>query len=75
MSHKTLTPTARIVSQSPDLTKQMIGERAYHFYEERGRQDGRDVDDWLRAEAELTGKTPADSQGAHQAREMKAVAA
>jgi len=31
-----------------------IAERAYHFYERRGRQDGHDVDDWLSAERELT---------------------
>jgi hypothetical protein len=31
-----------------------IAERAYHFYETRGRQDGHDVDDWLSAERELT---------------------
>jgi hypothetical protein len=30
-----------------------IAERAYHFYERRGRQDGHDVDDWLSAEREL----------------------
>jgi len=29
--------------------------RAYELYEERGRQDGHDLDDWLRAEAEITG--------------------
>lgn len=30
-----------------------IARRAHEFYEEGGRQDGRDVDDWLRAEQEL----------------------
>ena len=30
-----------------------IAQRAYHFYETRGRQDGHDVDDWLSAEREL----------------------
>ena len=34
-----------------DLTEQ-IRARAYQLYEERGRQDGHDVDDWLQAEAE-----------------------
>lgn len=32
-----------------------IRHRAYQFYEERGREDGHDLDDWLRAEAETTG--------------------
>jgi hypothetical protein len=31
-----------------------IARRAYELYEEEGRQDGKDVDYWLRAEAELT---------------------
>jgi hypothetical protein len=31
-----------------------IARLAYHFYEMRGRQDGRDVDDRLSAERELT---------------------
>jgi len=31
-----------------------IARLAYHFYETRGRHDGRDVDDWLSAERELT---------------------
>lgn len=30
-----------------------IARRAHELYEEGGRQDGRDVDDWLRAEKEL----------------------
>jgi hypothetical protein len=30
---------------------------AYGLYEARGREDGHDVDDWLRAEAELPAKT------------------
>ncbi len=29
--------------------------RAYALYEERGRQDGYDMQDWLRAEAEING--------------------
>lgn len=34
-----------------------IRRRAYELYEERGREDGHDVEDWLRAEAEITGRT------------------
>jgi hypothetical protein len=30
-----------------------IARLAYHFYEMRGRREGRDVDDWLAAEQEL----------------------
>jgi len=31
-----------------------ISLRAYELYEQRGRQDGHALDDWLQAEAELT---------------------
>ncbi len=37
--------------------EEMIRVRAYALYEERGKQDGHDVEDWLRAEAELTAET------------------
>lgn len=30
-----------------------IRKRAYEIYETRGREDGRDVEDWLRAEQEV----------------------
>ena len=30
-----------------------IRRRAYELYEERGQEDGRDVEDWLRAEKEI----------------------
>jgi hypothetical protein len=36
----------------PDLGE-MIARRAYEIYEERGRRDGDDLNDWLRAEAEV----------------------
>ena len=31
-----------------------IRRRAFALYEERGREEGHDIDDWLRAEAEFT---------------------
>ena len=43
-------------TQTQDLDEQ-IRRRAYDFYEQRGRTDGHDVDDWLQAEAELRGKS------------------
>jgi len=33
-----------------------IRRRAYELYEQRGREDGHDMDDWLRAEEEITQK-------------------
>jgi hypothetical protein len=41
--------------QEFDLEYQ-IRQRAYEHYEARGRQDGHDEEDWLRAEAEITNK-------------------
>jgi H+-transporting ATPase len=41
--------------ESLDLTPQ-IATRAYELYEQRGRQEGRDVQDWLRAEREIRKK-------------------
>lgn len=37
-----------------DESEQRIRVRAYELYERRGRQDDQALDDWLRAEAELT---------------------
>ena len=33
---------------------QDIRVRAYELFEQRGREDGHDLDDWLKAEAEFT---------------------
>jgi len=40
-----------------DLTPQ-IAERAYQLYEKRGRQDGRAIEDWERAEGEIRKDEP-----------------
>ena len=34
-----------------------VRRRAYDLYEQRGRLDGHDMDDWLQAEAEMSGKS------------------
>jgi Protein of unknown function (DUF2934) len=47
------TPVLPIGDQYPNLDDE-IRRRAYELYEQRGRQDGYDMDDWLRAEAEVT---------------------
>ncbi len=36
-----------------------IRRRAYELYEQRGKEDGRDWEDWFRAEAELSSKEKA----------------
>jgi Protein of unknown function (DUF2934) len=47
-------PAAKIHNGfSADQIQEMIRLRAYRFYEERGNEDGHDVEDWVRAEAEV----------------------
>jgi hypothetical protein len=41
--------------QTGEPTVEQIAQRAYEIYEREGRQDGRDLENWLRAEAELRG--------------------
>ena len=41
---------------SQELTEDYIRQRAYQIYEQRGRENGHDVEDWLEAEAEVFGK-------------------
>jgi Protein of unknown function (DUF2934) len=44
----------RRVDANFDELRERIQLRAYELYERRGKGDGRDLDDWLAAEAELT---------------------
>jgi len=48
-------PSATAGSDPQELEIQ-IRERAYALYEARSREDGHDVEDWLRAEEEITQK-------------------
>jgi hypothetical protein len=52
---------ATLPHSSPDkgsleLTEEYISLRAYQLWEQRGCEDGHDVEDWLRAEAEILGE-------------------
>jgi hypothetical protein len=38
---------------TPEMLEQ-IRARAHELFEQRGREEGHDVDDWLQAEAEVT---------------------
>ena len=42
------------VQSEPQSLEEQIRHRAYELYEERGREDGHDFDDWLRAEELVT---------------------
>jgi Protein of unknown function (DUF2934) len=75
MAHRTSSPhSATSDPESPVLTEELVRQRAYQLYEERGREDGHDMDDWLRAEAEMLGKRPSGSVTDHEAAAISAVA-
>jgi hypothetical protein len=46
------------VAQDSDV-KERIRTRAYELYEQRGGDKGRELDDWLQAEAEAIGEIAA----------------
>ncbi len=46
---------AAVTSYPQDLEHQ-IRQRAHELYEARGREDGHELEDWLRAEEEIAGK-------------------
>lgn len=46
-------PPTKDTTDPKQFLEEDIRSRAYALYEERGREDGHDLDDWLRAETEL----------------------
>lgn len=49
---------AQELSERIGRTRERIALRAYEIFESHGRSDGRDLDDWLRAESELLHRLP-----------------
>jgi hypothetical protein len=47
------TPALAVMKSAPELQEQ-IRHRAYELYEQRGRDEGHELDDWLQAESEVT---------------------
>ncbi|HLI62466.1 MAG TPA: DUF2934 domain-containing protein [Terriglobales bacterium] len=73
-------PDQKLRSVQPDmgsleLTEELIRKRAYEFYEQRGCEHGHDLEDWLKAEAEVMGKKVADSAPTPIEKTRSAVAA
>jgi hypothetical protein len=60
---KTVSENKAIPAQRSEITAtsaaivESIRARAYELYEQRGRADEHDVDDWLQAESDLQSKT------------------
>jgi len=52
----TMPPPLRTINQTTESTSdlQQIRRRAHELYEQRGRDDGHELDDWLQAESEVT---------------------
>ena len=46
-------PQTNPITQSTSELQEQIRRRAYELYEQRGRDDGHELDDWLTAESEL----------------------
>lgn len=46
--------TTRQTAEFTAELQEQIRLRAYELYEQRGGEDGRDFDDWLQAESEVT---------------------
>ena len=53
-TQKTPTLVRNKPSQNPE---EQIRSRAYELFEARGRENGHDMEDWLRAESEITGNS------------------
>lgn len=53
----------------PMELRDLIAQRAYEIYEQRGRNDGEDMNDWLRAEAEVRSSIMAEKPRPAVARE------
>lgn len=51
------TPSSKFTQEITELMRK-IEERAYELFEWRGREDGRDWDDWFKAETELFRQIP-----------------
>lgn len=49
----------QLFEQMKELT-QNIAKRAYDFFEARGREFGRELDDWFRAESEVLRRVPVE---------------
>ena len=53
----TMPPLLRTINQTTESTsdlQEQIRRRAHELYEQRGRDEGHELDDWLQAESEVT---------------------
>lgn len=53
---KFASPDKIISTINPRIIEEQIRARAYELFEERGREEGHDWEDWFRAEEEITAR-------------------
>ncbi len=53
---KPTSPKKVIFTVEPHAAEEQIRARAYELFEARGREEGHDLQDWFRAEEEITGR-------------------
>ena len=51
------TGPAEQAARRAEVHRGLVAQRAYELYEQRGRQEGRALEDWLNAESQLLGRT------------------
>ena len=56
--HSTSVTAKTLAIEPSQNVEEEVRRRAYELYAERGREDGHDLDDWLRAEAAIIGTAP-----------------
>jgi len=47
--------------ENKEVSRESVAQRAYELYVERGTNNGNDVEDWLKAEKELSQSPVADA--------------
>jgi Protein of unknown function (DUF2934) len=50
------TSSGEQAARRAEVHQGLVAQRAYELYEERGRQEGRALEDWLNAERQLLGR-------------------
>lgn len=68
-------PHPSLEQGSLELTEEYIRLRAYELFLKRGGEHGHDVEDWLQAEAEITGSRGKSAPRSAQLSAHKTVAA
>lgn len=57
----TTTEETSLQAEQGPLLQERVAQRAHELFLARGGEEGRDLDDWLQAEAELTGRQHASA--------------